>query len=230
MSTTSQQGQLQAAGWARFSTQNKNKKSVVQELESCLWIGSTCVIKLHTMYLTRSALSRPGVFLLVTNLLVTIWKARPHGSFSTSPIKFFQHWSQVFFMPCLKADFAFFHASRSRESPFGRVNLRCAVMHFRRRTDNWSFYQYIESPRRGMKWSHAATTFRIAARTVSSYDPADLAQPSLSMSLVSSRCSRSLFFFYELDLNFSTKLQEINLNVDKDLWSHNVTYWNLYCW
>ena len=47
------------------------------------------------MYLTRSALSRPGVFLLVTNLLVTILKARPHGSFSTSPIKSLQHWSRI---------------------------------------------------------------------------------------------------------------------------------------
>ena len=33
-----------------------------------------------------SVLDRPGVLLLDTNLLVTILKARPHGSFSTSPI------------------------------------------------------------------------------------------------------------------------------------------------
>ena len=100
-------------------------------------------------------------------------------------------------MPCLRADFAFFHASCSRESPFERVNLRRAARHSRRRTDNWSFYQYIESPvrpcpRRGIEWSHAATTFRLAARMVSSNDPADLAQPSSSMSLVSLRCLCSL--------------------------------------
>ena len=58
------------------------------------------------MYLTRSGLSRPGVFLLVTNLLVTIMKARPHDSFSTSPIKSFQHWSRLFSMPSLR-DFFF---------------------------------------------------------------------------------------------------------------------------
>ena len=116
------------------------------------------------MYLTRSGLSRP---------------------FSTSPIKSFQHWSQLFFMPCLKADFAISHTSRSRRSPFERVNLRRAERHSRRRTDNWSFHQYIKSlvrpcPQRGIEWLHAATTFRLAARTVSSNDPADFAQPSSS--------------------------------------------------
>ena len=100
-------------------------------------------------------------------------------------------------MPCLRADFAFFHASYSRGTLFERVNLRRTVRHFRRRTDNWSFHQYIESPvrpcpRRGVEWSHAATSFRLAARTVSSKDPADLAQSSSSRSLVSSRCLRSL--------------------------------------
>ena len=100
-------------------------------------------------------------------------------------------------MPCLRADFAFFHASRSRGSHFERVNLRRAVRHFRRRTDNWLLHQYIESPvrpcpRRGMEWSHTATTFRLAARTVSSNDPADPAQPSSSRNLVSLRCTRSL--------------------------------------
>ena len=100
-------------------------------------------------------------------------------------------------MPCLRADFAFFHSSRNRGSPFERVNLHRAVRHFRRRTHNWSFHQYIESPvrpcpRRGMEWSHAATTCRLAARTVSSNDSVDLAQPSSSISLVSSKCSRSL--------------------------------------
>ena len=78
--------------------------------------GSTCGNKLRTMYLTRSGLSRPGVFPLVTNLLVTILKARPHGSFSTSTIKSFQQSSHLFFMPCLRADFAIFHTSCSRES------------------------------------------------------------------------------------------------------------------
>ena len=93
----------------------------------------------------------------------------------------------------IKVDFAFFHASCSRGSPFEWVNLRRAASHSRRRTDNWSFHQYIESPvspcpSRGIEWSHAATTFRLVARTVSSNDPADLAQPSSSMSLVSTRC------------------------------------------
>ena len=159
----------------------------MQELRPCLWNDSTCGNKLCKMYLTRSALSRPWVFLLVTSLFVTILKARPHGSFSTSLIKSFEHWSRLFFMPCLRAGFAFFHASRSRGSPFERVNLRRVVRHFRRRTDNWSFHQYIESPvrpcqQRGMEWSHAATTFCLAARIVSSNDPTDLAQPSSSMS------------------------------------------------
>ena len=102
-----------------------------------------------------------------------------------------------FFMPCLRAYFALFHASRSRGSPFERVKLRRAARHFWRRTENWSFHQYTESPvcpcpRRGIKWSHAATTFRLAACTVSSNDPVDLAQPSSSISLVSSRCFCSL--------------------------------------
>ena len=58
-------------------------RQATQELRSCLWNDSTCGNKLRTMYLTQSGLSRPGVFLLVTNLLVTILKARPHGSFSS---------------------------------------------------------------------------------------------------------------------------------------------------
>ena len=149
------------------------------------------------MYLTRSGLSRIGVFLLVTNLLVNILKARPHWSFLTSQIKSFQHSSLLFFMPCPRADFGFFHASRSRGPLFKRVNLRHAVRHFRRRTDSWSLNQYIDFQarpclRQGLEWSHAATTFRLATRTVSSNDPAELAQPSSSMSLVSSRCSRNL--------------------------------------
>ena len=123
-----------------------SSRRTTQELRSCLWNGSKCGNKLRTMYLTRSVLSRPGVFLLVTNLLVTILKARPHWSFSTSTIKSFQHWSRLSFMPCLRADFAFFHASCSRVLPFERVNLRRAARHSRRRTDNWSFHQYIESP------------------------------------------------------------------------------------
>ena len=121
-------------------------RRTTQELLSCLWNGSTCGNKLRTVYLTRSWLSRPGVFFLVTNLLVTILEARPHGSLSTSPIKAFQHWSRLFFMPYLRAYFAFFHASHIRGSLFEQANHRCAVRHFRRRTDNWSFHQYIESP------------------------------------------------------------------------------------
>ena len=100
-------------------------------------------------------------------------------------------------MPCHRADFAFFHASCRRESPFERVNFRRAARHSRRRTDSWSFHQYTESPVRpcpwrSMEWSHAATAFRLATRTVSSNDPADLAQPSSFMSQVSSRCLCSL--------------------------------------
>ena len=77
------------------------------------------------------------------------------------------------------------------------MNLRRAASHSRRRTDNWSFHQYIESPVRpcpcrGIEWSHAATSFRLAAHTVSSNDPADLDQPSSSMSMVSPRCLCSL--------------------------------------
>ena len=37
------------------------------------------------------------IFLLVNNLLVNILTARPHGSFSTSPIEPFQHWNRLFF-------------------------------------------------------------------------------------------------------------------------------------
>ena len=111
-------------------------------------------------------------------------------SFSTSPIKSFQHWSLLFFMPCLRADFAILHASRSRESPFERMNLRRAARHSRRRTGNWSSHQYIEAPerlcpQRGIEGSHVAISFRLTARTVSSNNPADLAQSSSSMSLVS---------------------------------------------
>ena len=74
-----------------FSRVKSSLRLTTQELRSCLWNGSTYGDKLRKMYLTRSELSRPGVFLLVTNLLVTILKARPHGPFSTSPIKSFQH-------------------------------------------------------------------------------------------------------------------------------------------
>ena len=78
---------------ALFSSSRVKSSSrrTTQELRSCLWNGSACGNKLHTMYLTRLGLSRPGVFLLVTNLLVTILKAKFHGSFLTSPIKSFQH-------------------------------------------------------------------------------------------------------------------------------------------
>ena len=80
---------------ALFSSSRVKSSSrrTTQELRSCLWNGSTCGNKLRTMYLTRWALSRPGVFLLVTNLLVNMFRlqARPHASFSTSPIKSFQH-------------------------------------------------------------------------------------------------------------------------------------------
>ena len=78
---------------ALFSSSRVKSSSrrTLQELRSCLWNGSTCGNRLRTMYLTRSGLSRTGVFLLVANLLVTILKARPHGSFSTSPIKSLQH-------------------------------------------------------------------------------------------------------------------------------------------
>ena len=60
-----------------------SSRRITQELQSCLWNDFTCGNKLRTMYLTQSGLSRPGVFFLVTNLLVTILQARPHGSPST---------------------------------------------------------------------------------------------------------------------------------------------------
>ena len=74
------------------------------------------------MYLTLSKLFMPGVFLLVTNLLVTILKARPHGSFATLPIKSLRHWSGLFFMPRLKATFAPINALCSRASPFDMLS------------------------------------------------------------------------------------------------------------
>ena len=70
-----------------FSKVKSSSHQTMQELRFCLWNDSTCGHKLRTMYLTRSGLSRSGAILLVTNLLVAILKARPHGSFSTSPIK-----------------------------------------------------------------------------------------------------------------------------------------------
>ena len=73
-----------------------------------------------------------------------ILKAWPHGPFSTSLIKSFQHWSRLFFMPCLKAAFALFHASCSITFPFERVNFRRAARNSRRMAANWSFHQYIE--------------------------------------------------------------------------------------
>ena len=95
----------------------------------------------HDVYLTRSGLSRPGVFFLITNLLVTILQARTHGSFSTSPIKPFHHWSQFLFIPRLKAAFALSHASCSRVYPFDWVNFHRPARHTRRRAANWSFHQ-----------------------------------------------------------------------------------------
>ena len=55
---------------ALFSSSRVKSSSrrTTQEFRSCLWNGSTCGNKLRTMYLTRSGLSRPGVFLLATNL------------------------------------------------------------------------------------------------------------------------------------------------------------------
>ena len=116
-------------------------RRTTQELRSCLWNGSTCGNKLRTMYLTQSGSSRPGVFFLVTNLLVTILKARSHGSFSTSPNKFVQHWSRLFFIPCLMAAFVPFHASCSIASPFDWVNFRRTARHSRRRAANWWLHQ-----------------------------------------------------------------------------------------
>ena len=77
---------------------------------------------------------------------------------------------------------------------FEEVYFRRAVRHSRRRTNNWSFRQYIElllrlCPQRGIEWSHAVTTLRLVTRTKSSNDPESFTQPSPSMSLVSSRYS-----------------------------------------
>ena len=121
---------------AYVNTNNRAESLTFTSSFSCFSgnVHSTYRKKLCTMYFTQSGLSSPGVFLLVINLLVTIWKARPHGSFSTSPIKPFQHWSRLFFMPCLRAVLAVSHASCSRVSPFERVCFRRAVRRSQRRT------------------------------------------------------------------------------------------------
>ena len=105
-------------------------------------------------------------------------------------------------MPCLGADFALLHASRSRGSPIERVNLRRAVRHSRCRTDNWSFHQYIESsvrpcPRRGIECSHAAITFRRAACTVEATSQKTLSNQAHQDS---SRCFCSLSLLSRLVL------------------------------
>ena len=88
---------------ALFSSSRVKSSSrrTMQELRSCLWDDCTCGNKLCTMYLTRSALSRPGIYLLVTSLLVTMLKARPHGSFSTSQSS----------LSSTEVGFSLFHAS-----------------------------------------------------------------------------------------------------------------------
>ena len=113
--------------------------------------------------------------------------------------------TQIGFSLCLASELIllFFHVSRSRGSPFEWVNLRGAVRHFRRRTDSWSLHQFIESParpclRRGIKWSHAATTFRLAARRVSSNDSADLAQSRSELGL-----TKNFLFYFSISLNIS---------------------------
>ena len=82
--------------------------------------AGTLFLSLEWLYLWNQALhnvldsigiAQDGAFLLVTNLLVTILKARPHGSFLTPPIKSYPHWSRLLFMPCLRAVLAVFHAS-----------------------------------------------------------------------------------------------------------------------
>ena len=82
-------------------------------------------------------------------------------------------------MPCLRAVSAVFHALCSRASFLERVYFHRTVRHLRSRTDNWSFYHYIDSlvplwPWRGIEWSHTATTFRLVARTVSSNNPGEI--------------------------------------------------------
>ena len=106
-------------------------------------------------------------------------------------------------MPRHKAAFAPFHASCGIASLFERVNFRRDARHSRRRAARWSFHQYIEPLaclrlRRDIEQSQAATTFCLAERTVASNNPAGQTQPSTSMSLVSSRCSRSLFLLSRL--------------------------------
>ena len=49
----------------------------MREVRSCLGIDTTCGNKLRAMYSSRSRLFRPGVFLLVTNLLVHLWARFP---------------------------------------------------------------------------------------------------------------------------------------------------------
>ena len=78
---------------AIFSSSRMKSPShwITQELKSCLWNDPTYGNKFRIMYLTRSALSNAVMLLLAANLLATILKTRPHGSFSTSPIKSFHH-------------------------------------------------------------------------------------------------------------------------------------------
>ena len=60
------------------------------------------------MCLTRSGLSKLGVFFLVINFLEFIFKARPNKSFSTLPINSLQHWSWLFFCGTFYAFTSFF--------------------------------------------------------------------------------------------------------------------------
>ena len=146
------------------------------------------------MYLTRSGLFRPQGLSSSHQSLGDYFEEE-------TPWVLLNLTDQVF--PALKS--AFLYASpQSCFCPFSCLvqqsipaNFRRAARHSRRRAVNWSSHQYIEPLaclrlRRSIEQSQAATTFCLAERTVASNDPAGQAEPSSSMSPVSSRCSRNL--------------------------------------
>ena len=123
--------------------------------------------------------------------LATRRSPEPCGFEPSRPLLlFFQEWKAVHTGPC--ENFGLFSGMILRVST---SFARCT----------WLMYiQFLVRlcPRRGIEWSHAATTFCLVACTVSPNDSAHFAQPCPFMSLVSSRYSRSLsclsrLVFYE---------------------------------
>ena len=98
-------------------------------------------------HITRSGLTGPGVFLLVTNPLETFLYDLPQSYFSC--------------FPCLMQQII----------TLERVYFRRAVRYLQRRVEHWSLHQYIKflerlCPRPGFEWSYDATTFRHLARAL----------------------------------------------------------------